>query len=369
MNKVVKVLRGYKPLVYGPFGILLSKGLGIYVSDNELESIKFLGKVQSGFLGILCQASRLLSRLLRMEIGPAILLPCERRALFSVRGEMHIVDIETGAISAEGSIGRGKRPLSYAMVDYEGFDKGIYFGEYLGNAAKGPVSIFHRNMDGDWKKIYTFKDGEINHIHALVPDPERKLIYVLTGDFEESAAIWVAKNNFQTVEKLISDGQQSRACWLMREGDSLLYATDTQLEINHVNSAHMSDDGKILKIQKHFPINGSSIYAYHNHDKNVVFSSSVEPNPNPSNIIYSLLERKTGNGIVGNSACIYSGSLEEGFSILLSAEKDFWPPRLFQFGTFTFPAGCSSTSELIHAYGVALSGYDNCTVLLKNQLN
>lgn len=366
MNKVEKVLPGYKPLVYGPFGLLLSKEANIYVSDLALEDIRFLSRIEVSWKKKLINSFRLTQRLLRTEIGPAILLDCKRKVLLTAFGSFYLLDVETGIIQIEGVVGRGKRPLVMASVDVEGFDPGVYFGEYIGNPSKQPVSIFHRDQEARWTSVYTFEAGEINHIHSIVPDRVNKCLYILTGDFGDGAAIWIARNNFSDMKRLVSRGQQTRACWLVRDQNKLIYATDTQLEINHLNVVKIDEHDHPIDFQSLFPVNGSSIYAMQSEGFGMVFSTGFEPSPNPKNFILGLLDRKPAKGIVGNSVCIYSGNLEKGFTLLLSAEKDIFPARSFQFGSFMFPSGVPADAGVIHAYGAAVKEYDGCTIMIRN---
>lgn len=368
VNNVEKILPGYKPLVYGSFGLLLSKGADIYVSDLALEDIRFLSRIEVSWKKKLINSFRLTQRLLRTEIGPAILLECEAKVLLTAFGSFYLLDVDTGKIQIEGVVGRGKRPLVMAAVEVEGFDPGVYFGEYIGNPSKQPVSIFHRDHEARWTPVYTFETGEINHIHAIVPDQINKCLYILTGDFGEGAAIWIARNNFSDIKRLVSRGQQTRACWLVRDHDRLLYATDTQLEINHLNVVKIDEHDHPIEFQSLFPVNGSSIYAMQSKSFGMVFSTSVEPSPNPKNFILGLLDRKPAKGIVGNSVCIYSGNLAKGFTLLLSAEKDIFPARSFQFGAFMFPSGVPADAGVIHAYGAAVKKYDGCTILIRNDI-
>ena len=366
MTDIERVLPAYKPLVYGPFGLLLSKGAEIYVSDLALLNIRFLARIEVSWKNKLINCCRLSQRLFRGEFGPAILLKCERKVLLTAFGRFYLLDVDTGKVQEEGTVGRGKRPLSLASVDVDGFEPGIYFGEYFGNPSKQPVSIFHRDSEAHWTSVYTFGAGEINHIHAIVPDHVNKCLYILTGDFGDAAAIWIARSNFSEIKRLVSQEQQSRACWLMREQNKLFYATDTQLEINHLNVAEIDASDNLTKFKSLFPVNGSSIYAMQSESFGIVFSTSVEPAPEPKNFILGLLDRKPGKGIVGNSACLYSGNLERGFTLILSAEKDIFPARSFQFGAFMFPSGVPREADVIHAYGAAVKSYDGCTIMIKN---
>jgi hypothetical protein len=51
-------------------------------------------------------------------------------------------------------------------------------------------------------------------------------------------------------------------------------------------------------------------------------------------------------------------------SQLYSAEKDAWPFRLAQFGTFIFPTGIMPSNTL-YVYGVALKGVDGSCLVFR----
>ena len=97
----------------------------------------------------------------------------------------------------------------------------------------------------------------------------------------------------------------------------------------------------------------------------VIFSTAVEPPEPTGSFISDLLTLKKGDGIIENNAVIYSVYRNNINSCnqLLSIPKDNWPPRLGQFGTFTFPGGLNN-SNVLYAYGIAIKGYDNCFIKL-----
>jgi hypothetical protein len=69
--------------------------------------------------------------------------------------------------------------------------------------------------------------------------------------------------------------------------------------------------------------------------------------------------------MLGDSVCIYAGSLEVGFEIIFSDTKDWLPFGLFQFGNICFPTGVSSDETLLHFYCTALKNSDGTTYALK----
>jgi hypothetical protein len=363
MTAVLKKVLGYKPLIYWKDQLLVSKGSSLFLADHGLKTFQNIGRLPSTLAKRVAAYSRMLTRLLRFEAGPARALEDGLGVLVCHEGAIYRVEPESGAIELDFKLARGHRPLQLTYVSAPGFDRGIYFGEYLSNADKSEVHIYHRATDGAWKIAHTFPHGEINHIHNIIEDKDNNCLYILSGDFGSGAAIWRAENNFASITRIAAMGQASRACWLEVRGDTLVYATDTQLETNHVNSLSLKPSN-FGCVTQHFTIVGSSIYRAEGIKEALIFSTAVEPDQVHGNKYLALFSSQRGAGILTNDACIYQGTLDHGFDVIFKAKKDFLPFRLFQFGTFQFPAGSCSTSGLIHAYGTAVSGCDGSTVLI-----
>lgn len=47
--------------------------------------------------------------------------------------------------------------------------------------------------------MFTFAQGQVNHIHDVVPDPYRECFWILTGDFGEAAGIWRVTPDWSSV--------------------------------------------------------------------------------------------------------------------------------------------------------------------------
>ena len=80
---------------------------------------------------------------------------------------------------------------------------GPIWGEYGYNPHKESKSIFCFDKESrSIKLLYTFKKGEINHIHRIVEDRKTGRLYILTGDFDSSAAIYYTDDYFSSVKRL-----------------------------------------------------------------------------------------------------------------------------------------------------------------------
>jgi len=234
----------------------------------------------------------------------------------------------------------------------------VCFGEYFSNPDKDCVNVWAREISpsAQWFLAHKFERGMINHVHNIIDSPFVDRVYVLTGDFGSAAAIWTCTKEFKSFRVLLSGAQRVRACWATFRQTDIIFASDTQLELNNVYFSH---DGSIRKIDV---IEGPSIY-FAEAKGCVYFSTSVEPGAPSGNFLRDLFCRKPGVGVRSNEAYIYSLDIANTIAPVLKAEKDFIPMRLGQFGSFMFPSGVSGSEQVV-AYGVALKGFDDCALLL-----
>lgn len=304
---------------------LLEKSIHIPINKKE----KYLGRC------------RLTARLLRFGIRAAIALDNEN-VLLSKENTIIELNIKTGKLSKGFFCGNGIRPLIFTSVDnVNGFDNGIYFGGYLGNMSKNPVNVYHRTDEDQWEVVYTFEQGTINHIHNIVADPYRNCLWIFTGDFDESAAIWKVTDNFKKVERVACNDQKYRACVAFALKEGLLYATDAPFADDYIYMLNTETmDAKEL-----FPIHGSCIYGCQWKDK-YVFSSTVEGDGRNMSRKEWLFTRKRGAGIKDDYVHLYIGNLKEGFKEIYKEKKDDMPFYTFQFGVFKFPYGVNNSDTL-----------------------
>jgi hypothetical protein len=269
---------------------------------------------------------------------------------FTYGKKIYRYNIGNETLTAEFSFENGRGPLQFSNINcISGFEDSICFGEYIGNHSRKPVCIYQRAKHGEWQVKYKFEQGDINHIHALIPDHFNQCVWVLTGDFEHSAAIYKATRNFEVVEPVVSGKQHFRACVAFPTQEGLLYATDTQIEKNSIRILSNIDGEWVSK--KIYDINGSCIYGCEVKDY-FIFSTSTEPCSKPKNKLLSWIDNKPGPGILENKSDVISYSkVTQNIEILFSKKKDFFPYRVFQFGTIMFPSGQNKHNTLF-AYNV-----------------
>ena len=340
---------------------MFSKGYSLYLTDHSCEKLQYIGDVPHSLMSAFKVRLRWISRIFRTGVSPGCVLP-DNRVLLTEKNRLWQVDLNSGRIDLDHVAENGFKPLSIAFFgNFPEFGQiTCCYGEYGQNDRKKKVHIWGKGLDGVWTIVYTFPEGAIEHIHAVIPDRERNIVWILTGDFGKSPGLWKATNNFSCVEPVLVGQQVYRSVWLFLTGSDIYYATDSQLEKNSFRKLVFEENS----VRSDFvePISGSSIYSCVV-GGSLVFSTTVEPGPLSGNIFWDLLEWKRGPGIETNNASLLVWNSDIGLEEIAAFPKDLLPPRLFQFGTISFPIGHNPKNDRLYAYATALSKYDNCTLV------
>ena len=339
-NTITRLSTHTTPLCFMPDGTLVCYKYGDVVLQRDGIEIKHLPLFKAKkekWLG----RNKLAYRLLRLGIRTAIAID-EENIILSVGNMLYEFNLLTGERSNGFFCGNGIRPLIFTTVNgIEGFDNGVYFGGYTLNMDKNPIHIYHRVGVDNWKIVYTFPQDVINHIHNIVPDYYRKCIWIFTGDFDESSAIWKAEKGYKDVERVVCNDQKYRGCVAFAVSDGLLYATDAPYADNYIYLMNT----ETYDVKGLIPIDGSCIYGCQWKDK-YVFSSTVEGDGRNLGRLEFLFSKKLGAGIKDNYVHLYCGNLTEGFKEVYKEEKDSMPLYTFQYGVFGFPSGTNNTDTL-----------------------
>jgi hypothetical protein len=210
---------------------------------------------------------------------------------------------------------QSKRPLSLCCDD----EGNIYFGQYFSNESRNPISIFQSQDDGrTFRECYRFSAGEVRHVHGLIYDRFRNMIWVLTGDYGNEAKIALATPGFQNVRTLAQGTQQTRACDGICTADRFVYATDTPLEQNHV--VHLDpqsgESENVAKIQNSVLFMGEACGG-------AFLSTIVEPSELNST----------------RNVHIWFSSDNRAWQEVISIERDRWSLRYFQYPMASFAFG------------------------------
>lgn len=303
------------------------------------------------------QKIRLIQRVLRIQPRGFCYIK-DRYLFFGIKRTIYALDFTDYNLKVIKTLNSNmSAPLHIEDVnDIQGFKDEVIFGEYYKNNQKNEVKVHCYNyVDDSWKVLYTYKEGTINHIHGIFRDSYRNRLWILTGDCNKCSNIWFTDNMFSDMDIFLGGKQMYRACQFFPFKDSIMYATDSPDEKNHIFSYDLNANCKSIH-----QINGSVIYGSR-YKNGFVFATVVEPKQQNS-LIKNLLSYKLGTGILNRQSEIvyYNG---ENTHVMLSVKKDLLPMGLFQFGTFSFPAGLDK-SKHVYANGISLWKIDNKVIVL-----
>ena len=216
-------------------------------------------------------------------------------------------------------------------------DGEVVFGEYCSNPERRPISVY-RSVDfgRSFHPAYTFPEGDVRHIHNLIPKADGKGYWVLTGDFEHEPGIGSLDVETGMFQWIARGAQHYRAVHVFEEPGGLLYGTDTELEGNSIGMLDV-ESGDYTSLA---PLPGSCLYGHQLADFRVL-STTVEP---------SRVNRSS-------SAEIWSSGKGLPWSCIRKGQKDPFPGKYFQYGSWVLPGGSSSSNRLFYS-GKALVGAD-----------
>lgn len=361
--KIAFKKKNWKPLCHINEKVLIfNKGKFLLLNLNNYETELIYEFKEEALYGYFFK-SRILTRLFRLE-PRAVLKINQGNILIPLKGKIYHLDIETKKLEEVHQFRREmSAPLNMTKIEnISGINRMYCYGEYFSNSEKDEVRIWGcKNEDYDeWQEVYRFKKGEINHIHEIVPDPYKDRIWILTGDYEDSAGIWFTDDGFQTVERYLNGKQKYRSCVAFATPKGLIYATDTPLEENHI---YYLTAGK--NIEKIHNLEGSSIYGT-KIKNDYFFSTTVEGHSDGTEGRFNILSYKRGKGIKSWYSELVIGNPKEGFKCIGRFKKDIWPMGLMQFGTIMFPSGDNQTNKIV-LYGSTLKKIDGTLVILENR--
>lgn len=292
------------------------------------------GKVISKLVDKYCSYSyyTFTRRLLRAEITSLYLLNDDSMIAVAKKG-LFKRSSKGGDFYKTFSIPRGSKPLNLCILP----NGHIYFGEYFQNIDKEAVNIYGSFDYGiTWNVVYTFKSGNINHIHGVFFDKYTSRVWVLTGDRENECIIGYTEDEFKTFHEVLRGGQEFRSCQLFFYKDFIVYATDSQYIKNEIRAINRDT----LAITTLSTIQGSAIKG--GQTGNVSYlSTTIEPSE------------------INKDRYSYIWVTKDGlhWKEVYKAKKDCWP-SIFQFGTFEFPQNAYQNGKLWFS-GRALKGHDN----------
>ncbi len=203
----------------------------------------------------------------------------------------------------------------------------LYFGEYFGNAERGPVRLFRIDPALEHHEVaYTFAPGHIRHVHAVHADPWHEgRLWVATGDFEGESWLGWSDDGFRVAEFLGDGGQTWRMVGILFKEDRLCWLTDSHIAQNHI----VSMDRASHRIQLHGERDASSWFAAETTDGRYLVTTTVEPGPG--------IQTDRCRVLVSEDGIHYDACAE--------FRKDPWSMSWFGFGSIALPSGRFSSRD------------------------
>ena len=179
------ILKRCRPLLFvSENQLLLYKQNRIYLYNLDSEKFEYLVSFEFSVKYFLFDSIPLFSRLLRLNSCNAVLLD-DNHVLLVFNKSFYELDLQKKSLSIGMPVSKGSRPLNMVRVEgVEGFDDGLYYGEYFDNAYRGEVSVKQIFAKDREKIVYTFLPNTIYHVHNLLPDKSNQCVWVFTGDLD-----------------------------------------------------------------------------------------------------------------------------------------------------------------------------------------
>lgn len=341
-DKTVYVLSDNQSLIYRN-GSFYLKGENIirYITRFPLPLWK----------NILCHV-RILNRLFRLEpraierVSDSIFLICFLHRVW-------ILDITQSILQVIYTNRKNwSDPLNFCSDG-----KYVYWGEYGNNPDHDVVSISRLNKEFQIDVVYRFPKNTIRHIHNVIFDKKRLCFWILTGDTEEKAGIYIASYDWSEVSLVLGGKQQYRAVVGFPTELGLIYATDAVEEENFIYHLNLTTKESI----KLAPINGSCIYGTET-DGHFIFSTTVEPEEGRG--LKNIFSYKLGKGIKNRNVHLVSIHKQSmRIKIVRTFKKDWLPYKLFQYGSVMFPGNQQHEKDL-WGYVMACRNYDGKSIMI-----
>ena len=210
----------------------------------------------------------------------------------------------------------------------------LYFGEYGRNKTRKPVNIYKSTNSGmTWEVIFSFKSGEIRHVHGCYYDKYLDKIWTLTGDDNGENIFMLSDIEFKS-NKFIGDKSQIyRSVNIFINKNNIHWISDSP----HIKNYHYSMNKTSYDVQKNQLFSGPVWYIKRLSYNNYIAATTVEK----------------GLGVLSQNAKIYHTKNLKDWNCVAEFSKDIFPMPLFKWGVVSFSDGDQeSESFTLHFEGL-----------------
>ncbi len=354
----MKCIKGYKPLHITNREILLYRKGAIYSYDKRTHKISKTLHLNNNFVEKIKESNRLFSRLFRTNIRTSIMVN-DSEMLFVKDKALYLASFTNENITKICNFREGfTNPLNIC-APLDNSKLVAIFGDYGDNPKREKVNIYGVFNDYTVKKLFSFPENSIRHVHNIIRDSINNCYYVLTGDNEKDAGIYIIDHTFTKIKPIFVGSQKFRAvCGFVTER-GLIYATDSVTEQNYIYLLKWNNQTPEIEVIT--KINGSCIYATQNKQGHF-FSTTVESEESKGNKFMDFLSMKKGTGILSDE--VHLILVKEDLSVITFDvyQKDKLPYKLFQYGSIKFPKGQEDQESLV-AYPCSVKEREGSTVM------
>jgi hypothetical protein len=286
----------------------LARGPEMFVSQDAGRHWASIGRLHAPYMLSMATRSRYLRRLMRL--GFHHFLPVGEGIGIAGRAIVAL-DSASGFFHAISEV-HGSRPL--ALASGQGL---ICYGEYHSNKDRRPVSVWASEDGGiTWDAAWTF--AGVRHVHGVFFDSFSDEYWVTTGDSDSESAIWVTRDRFGSMDRVLGGSQQYRAVTLCFDHSHVYFGSDSPSERNHIYRLSRTSG----EVERMHPV-GSSVFYGCTVGNDQFFSTALEPSPVNAQ----------------DYAEVWRGRRGCEWQRIARLRKDGLPCRLFQYGQVQFPAG------------------------------
>ena len=172
----------------------------------------------------------------------------EDKFIISSGSGLYFLDICKLKITSIKTPNDFKKCLNLGLIEISQ-SKYIIYSEYNSNLGKKSVAIYISPLNslGNYREIYTFPKGQINHIHSFHQDPQSKEIFFNVGDYCKSVGIWKLQSETLIPKPYLTGSQKYRAVFCLINKNEYIFATDFPGGDNYLNKFVISDEEKKIK--------------------------------------------------------------------------------------------------------------------------
>ncbi len=316
--------------------VYIGRNYDVYEYKGDPSKLSLFARIPCPLRRKLIEPLRPLCRLFRHEIRGVVITPSGNKVVAPRQGLYYGSSKDLILQPASLPTVRPElRPPTSLTLGLQGC---VLWGEYWGNSERRQVRICV-SLDGgkSYDVAFSFKPGEIRHIHKIQNDEYNNCYWIFAGDHGSEPGIGCLSSDFKNFQWLVKGLQKYRAVAGFILKERIVYATDSEMEPNGIYAL----DKISGKTEKLCDTPGSSVFAC-KFGKWYAISTGVE------------YFRTFKN----NMTTLWISEDTENWHNIFHAPKDNWSIKYFQFGGLVLPSGYTNTNEPVFS-GQAVKKWDN----------